>query len=120
MLSKNISSAGVEVIERMLALSPELRITAGQALRSEWLRLGHEGATGPETEEVQRQRKAQKWEEAQAPGWIGADTGASDSEEDDLGAYGLRYGMAELPLPVKESDLELEDDGEGVFFMEAA
>ena len=63
MLLKNISKAGVEIIERMLYLSPELRVTAVQALGSEWLRLEDEGAASPEAEGVQRQRKAHKWEE---------------------------------------------------------
>lgn len=76
MLSKNISKAGVEIIERMLSLSPELRVTAKQALGSEWLRLEDEGAAGPETEAFQRQRKGEERIPLQDKGGPGPETGA--------------------------------------------
>ena len=49
MLLKNISREGMETVESMLALPPERRITAKEALDSEWLRLEDEGQ-GVETE----------------------------------------------------------------------
>ena len=50
MLLKNISWEGMETVESMLALPPECRITAKEALDSEWLRLEDEGQGGLETE----------------------------------------------------------------------
>ena len=49
MLLKNISREGMETVESMLALPPECRITAKEALDSEWLRLEDEGQ-GVETD----------------------------------------------------------------------
>ena len=49
MLLKNISQEGMETVESMLALPPEHRITAKEALDSEWLRLEDEGQGGLET-----------------------------------------------------------------------
>ena len=50
MLLKNISQEVMETVESMLALPPECRITAKEALDSEWLRLEDEGQGGLETE----------------------------------------------------------------------
>ena len=48
MLSKNISKEGIELLERMLALPPDRRVAAKEALGSEWLRFESEGAAaGP-------------------------------------------------------------------------
>ena len=43
MLSKNTSKLGIEFVERALAYSPELRITASEGLGSAWLRSGGDG-----------------------------------------------------------------------------
>ena len=51
MLLKNISREGMEIVESMLAFHPERRITAKEALDSEWLRLGNEGEEGLGTED---------------------------------------------------------------------
>ena len=42
MLLKNISQKGIELVERMLVLAPEHRVSAREALESEWLRLEDE------------------------------------------------------------------------------
>ena len=51
MLLKNISRRGMEIVESMLALPPERRITAKEALDSEWLRQEVEGREGLEPED---------------------------------------------------------------------
>ena len=61
MLQKNISRNGMEIVESMLALSPEGRISAKEALDSEWLRLGDETQEGLETDEDE----GQEWWEAE-------------------------------------------------------
>ena len=48
MLLKNISRKGMDIVESMLAFHPERRITAKEALASEWLRLEEEGWEGME------------------------------------------------------------------------
>jgi hypothetical protein len=49
-LSRNIGQKGIECVENMLAILPERRIAAEEALNSERLRLEDEGAVGSETE----------------------------------------------------------------------
>ena len=51
MLLKNISLKGIEIVENMLVLHPERRITAKEALGSEWLRIRDEGLEELETED---------------------------------------------------------------------
>jgi serine/threonine protein kinase len=50
MHSRNISQKGIEFVESMLALPPERRIAAKEALNSEWLRLEDAGTVGLEIE----------------------------------------------------------------------
>ena len=54
LLSKNISEKGIEIVEHMLALPPDRRIAAKEALDSEWLRLEGEGVAEQETERSTR------------------------------------------------------------------
>ena len=97
---KNISRKGMEIVESMLALSPERRVTAKEALDSEWLRLEGEGLEGLGTE------KDREWLQLEDEGQEGPET------EERMADRALPGVPAPLGTEVANGDPRMENSKE--------